>query len=178
MFAGLVYLVCWAQAVRGKWDAYADSYIKKRYPVYVLKNCADIAYTATTICDNFGDLLQVPRSSVFKIYVVNLTFLGYHAMSNEADITTLIRSKLGDDPERSCGLIITPNTGPYKQTYDETAAEVVRRGLLDNLRDDVNNMIVKDCSVFFDPKSMWSKARRCKHEIYFCISNKQNTKTS
>ena len=86
-------------------------YIKKRYPVYVLKNCADIAYTATTICDNFGDLLQVPRSSVVKIYVVSLTFLGYHAMSNEADITTLLRSKLGDDPERSCGLIITPNTG-------------------------------------------------------------------
>ena len=172
----MVYLVCWGQAVRGKWDACADLYIKKRYPVYVLKNCADIAYTATTICDNFGDLLQVPRSSVFKIYVVNLTFLGYHAMSNEADITTLLRSKLGDDPERSCGLIITPNTGPFKQTYNETAAEVVRRGLLDNLRDDINNMLVKDCSVFFDPKSMWSKTRRCKHEIYFCISNKRNTK--
>ena len=73
-------------------------------------------------------------------------------------------------------MIITPNTGPFKQTYNETAAEVVRRGLLDNLRDDINNMLVKDCSVFFDPKSMWSKTRRCKHEIYFCISNKRNTK--
>ena len=143
------------QAITSKWEAYAESYIKIRYPVHALKTHMDIPSTATAICDKFSDVVQVARHSLYKLYVVNMTYLGYEAMTKEAEITTIIRAKLGDDPEHSCALIITPNTGPYKQTYDDAAAESVRRGLLDNLRDEQNQLLVKDCSIFFNLKSMW-----------------------
>lgn len=45
---------------------------------------------------------------------------------------------------------------------------------MDNLRDEQNQLLVKDCSIFFNLKSMWSKTRRCTHELYFCISNKRD----
>lgn len=147
-----------------------------RFPVHVLKKYQDMPATLTMMLDNYAERSGVPKSNVFQVYILNSTFLGSAITTKGKEIIPVIKDKLMGEPERACAIVIAPNTGPYKQTYDTAACENTRRDLLDELRDASNDMIVKDCSVFFDPKTMWSKSRRCKHEFFFCISNKKDVK--
>ena len=124
--------------------------------------------------DNYAEQSGVPKSTVFKVYVVNLTFLGSAYEKHLGDCVSIVRDKMLNDPERTCALFIAPNTGPYKQTYDEAAAEKARREVFDTLRDDSNEFCVADVTVFFDPATMWSKTRRTKHEIFLCTSSRRD----
>ena len=58
------------------WEQHAKNYRNKRYPIHLLKNSQDIPSTFTTMCDNYAEVMNVTMSQVYKVYVVNLTFLG------------------------------------------------------------------------------------------------------
>ena len=98
--------------------------------------------------DNFAEHSGVPKHTVFKVYVVNLSFLGCAFERHISDCVSIVRDKILNDQERTCALFIAPNTGPYKQTYDEAAAEKARRDVLDTLRDDANEFCVADVTAF------------------------------
>ena len=162
------------EAVCTLWQQYADDHIRVHFPVVGLKRQADVPATITSMVDNYAEQSGVPKSTVFKVYVVNFTFLGSSYEKHLSDCVSIVRDKMLNDPERTCALFIAPNTGPYKQTYDEAAAEKARREVFDTLRDDSNEFCVADVTVFFDPATMWSKTRRTKHEIFLCTSSRRD----
>lgn len=164
------------EAVQILWMATAKDYIKVRYPVRGLKAVQDAPSLTTTMVENFAEHLGVQKANTYKIYVANLTFVGAAYEKKIPEVISIIRDKILNDPERSCAVVVAPNTGSYRQTYDEDAAEKSRREVLDLLRDDANEFMVADCTLFFDPASMWSKSRRLKHEVFMCISNRRTEK--
>ena len=119
------------------------------------------------------DKLQIPRAMVYKICVANFTFSGYNFTKHRDAIVTLISAKISDDPDRSCALVIPPKTGPYRSAYDIGAAETSTRDLFDLLRDPSFDMAVQDCSIFWEPDSMWSRSRKFCQEIFMCISKQR-----
>ena len=164
------------EAVSALWQQHADDHIKVFYPVVHLKKQQDIPSAVTTMIENFAERSGVPKHQLFKVFFVNLTYLGSAHEKRIADFIAVVRDKILSDPERTCAVFVAPNTGPYRQTYDDAAAERARRDVLDNLRDDANEFAVADVTVFFDPNSMWSKSRRTKHELYMCISSRRDEK--
>jgi len=77
----------------------------------------------------------------------------------------VFRDKLAADPERSCALLIASNVGSYKMTYDEAAAELIRRQIFDMIADKDNHFRVKNVAGIFEAESLRSKTRRSKHEV-------------
>ena len=133
----------------------------------------DLNLTMNTFLQNWTDKLQTPRAMLYKIYVANFTFTGFNFTKYKDALITLIGSKLSDDPDRSCALVIPPNTGPYKSAYDIGAAEESSRDLFDLLRDASFDMAVQDCSIFWEPASMWSRSRKFRQEMFMCISRQR-----
>ena len=161
------------QAITAAWRQHATGHIEKKYPVVLLKKSRDISATTVSMADTWAECSGVPRSKLYKVIVINLTFLGANFDKRVPELIPLIKDRLLEDPERSCAIVVAPNTGTYRNTYDEDFAEKCRRELLNNLRDESLELVVKDCAAFFDPKTMWSKSRRLKHEFYFCVSAKR-----
>ena len=145
------------------WQQYADDHIRVHFPVVGLKRQADVPATITSM-----------DSTVFKVYVMNWSFLGCAFERHISDCVSIVRDKMLNDRERTCALFIAPNTGPHKQTYEEAAADKARRDVLDTLRDDANEFCVADVTVFFDPATMWSQTRRTKLEILLCTSSRRD----
>ena len=164
------------EAVSACWQTIADDHLKVFYPIVHLKKLQDIPSAVTTMIENYAERSGVPKHLLFKVFLINLTYLGSAHEKRVTDFVALVRDRLLNDPERTCAVFVAPNTGPYRQTYDEGAAEKARRDLLDRLREDANEFAVSDVSVFFDPNSMWSKTRRIKHELYMCISSRRDEK--
>ena len=133
----------------------------------------DLNLTLNTFLQNWTDKLQIPRAMVYKIYVANFTFSGYNFTQHRDAIVTLISAKISDDPDRSCALVIPPNTGPYRSAYDIGAAETSTKDLFDLLRDPSFDMAVQDCSIFWEPASMWSRSKKFRQEIFMCISKQR-----
>lgn len=164
------------ELVAEQWSMAAKTHIDIRFPVVGLKSQMDAPSAITTMVENFAEHLATPKHELYKVYVANLTFVGSSYEKRIAELVAIVKDKLLNDQERSCVLIVAPNTGSYKQTYDEKAAEMARRDVLDMLRDDAHEFSVAEVTVFIDPASMWSKSRRTKHEIYMVISDRRNEK--
>ena len=73
----------------------------------------DLNLTMNTLLQNWTDKLQTPRAMLYKIYVANFTFAGFTFTKYRDSIISLISAKISDDPDRSCALVIPPNTGPF-----------------------------------------------------------------
>ena len=131
-----------------------------RYPVVHVRDEKDLNLTVNTFLQNWTDKLQLPRPLLYKVYVANLTFAGFNFAKHRDALVALISSKISDDPDRSCAIIIPPNTGPYKTAYDTEAAEQSSRDLFDLLRDPGFDLVVQDCSIFWEASTMWSKSRK------------------
>ena len=117
----------------------------------------DLNLTVNTILQNWTDKLQIPKAMLYTIYLANFTFTGFSFTKCRDSIVALMSAKINDDPDRSCALVIPPNTGPYKSAYDSGAAEESSRDFFDLLRDTSYDMAVQDCSIFWEPASMWSR---------------------
>ena len=163
------------QAMATTWDEHAKGHISIRYPVRGLKKQQDAPATITTVIENFAEHLSLKKVELYKVYMANLTYIGHSYEKRIAELISIVRDKLNNDKDRSCALFVAPNTGCFRQTYDEVAAEKARREVLDLLRDDANEFFVSDVTAFFDPSTMWSKTRRTKHDIFMCVHGKRNT---
>ena len=162
------------EAVTEQWNVAAKAHIDVRFPVAGLKSHLDAPSAITTMIENFSEHAGLSKHEVFRVYVANLTFVGSTYEKRVAELINIIKDKILSDQERSCALVVAPNTGPFKVTYDDKAAEQARRDVFDLLRDDTHEFSVADVTAFFDPASMWSKSRRTKHEIFLCISDRRN----
>ena len=143
----------------------AGEHIKCRFPNYEVKTVADIPATATTAALKFAHDMKCEASRCHRVYVLNLSFFGNDALNQSPVYIRVLKDKLAADPERTCALIIASNVGPYKMTYDEAAAEKLRRDIYDMVADADNHFRVKNVVGIFDAESLKSKTRRSKHEV-------------
>ena len=130
-----------------------------------MKTVPDIPATATTAAFKFANDMKCEASRCHRVYVLNLAFFGNEALNQSALYIRVLRDKLAADPERSCALIIASNVGSYKMTYDDAAAEKLRREIFDMLADRDNHFRVKNVAGIFEVESLRSKTRRSKHEV-------------
>lgn len=143
----------------------AGEHIKCRFPTCEVKTVPDIPATATTAAFKFANDMKCEASRCHRVYVLNLTFFGNDALKQTALYMRVLRDKLAADPERSCALLIASNVGSYKMTYDEAAAETIRRQIFDMIADKDNHFRVKNVAGIFEAESLRSKTRRSKHEV-------------
>ena len=143
----------------------AGEHIQCRFPHYEVKTVADIPATATTAAFKFANDMKCEPSRCHRVYVLNLTFFGNEALNQSMQYIRVLRDKLAADPERSCAVIIANNVGSYRVTYDDAAAEKLRRDIFDMLTDTDNHFRVKNVAGLFEVESLRSKTRRSKHEV-------------
>ena len=153
------------KAVQAEFKKVAKAHLESRYPIVEVKSVGDVAATATTLGQKFANGMGVEDGRVWRVFFLNLTFFGFEALKKVAPYITLLKDKFAAAPERTCALIVATNVGPYKQTYDEAAAEKMRRDIFDLINEQGNGFLVKNVTGLFSRDSLKSKTRRTKHEV-------------
>jgi hypothetical protein len=159
-------------AVETSWEEAALTYQKHLFPSAMCKDVSELLCTDGTLLNSIVDAQNgILIGDVYKVIVVNLSFLGPEHSKLRGAIKNFIASKMSNDKIKTCALVIAPSVGDYKHTYDEEHIEKSARDFLDDLRDS-SEIVVKPCTIAFDETTMYSETRHLTHQLYMCIGKK------
>ena len=127
--------------------------------------------TINTQVQNLADTWGVTRDSVFKVFVANLTSEGPSHAAHSIDLARFIGDQVSQDPERSVGIVILPNTGGHGTGTGTSAITLAQRQMMSILEDASCQLETREAMLIFDEGSMCSKSRSAFHPITIAFSN-------
>jgi hypothetical protein len=127
--------------------------------------------TINTQVQNLADTWGVTRDSVFKVFVANLTSEGPSHAAHSLDLARFIGDQVSQDPERSVGIVILPNTGGHGAGTGTSAITQAQRSIMNILEDSACQLETREAVLFFEESSMYSKSRSAYHPIAIAFSN-------
>lgn len=159
------------EAVDDAWVAAAQSHRQSNFPQFIAKSSAELLSSMNVALTHISDARGIMRGDVFKIAMVNTSFLGPESARLRADLKGVLVSWCMQDELRTCCIVVAPVVGEHGTAYSDDSIEKAGRDWLDDLRDDTG-LIVKPVTIMFDSATMWSETRGLTHLVYLCISKK------
>jgi hypothetical protein len=120
-----------------------------------------------SMADGWG----VPRNSIYKVYVANLTSAGPGHAGHCLDLARIIADQVTGEPERTVAVVILPNTGAVGAGATAGAVTLAQRSVMNILEDSAYKLETREAMVIFDDASMYSKSRCAYHPIALAFSN-------
>ena len=109
-----------------------------------------------SMADGWG----VPRNSIYKVYVANLTSAGPGHAGHCLDLARIIADQVTGEPERTVAVVATSG-----------AVTLAQRSVMNILEDSAYKLETREAMVIFDDASMYSKSRCAYHPIALAFSN-------
>ena len=110
-------------------------------------------------------------------FPANLTSLGNMATRALREVTRIVADACAHCPERTCGVIISPNVAGYGRTYEETELLNIQDETETFVRQPEYSLRVRRGQFVFKHASINSRTRSCVHPLLLCISDQANAET-
>ena len=120
-----------------------------------------------SLADGWG----VPRDSIFKVFIANMTSEGPAHAAHALDIARFVGDQVSQDPERSVAIVVLPNTGGHGAGTTSAAITQAQRSVMSILEDASCQLETREAMLIFDDASMYSKSRSAYHPIAIAFSN-------
>ena len=158
-------------AVDDAWVTAAQVHCKNNFPQFIAKSSAEMMSSMHIGLTHITDARGIMRGDVFKIAMVNASFLGPEAARLRSELKGVLVSWCMQDELRTCCIVVAPLAGDYGTGYADVAIEKAGRDWLDDLRDDAM-LVVKPVTMMFEAGTMWSDTRGLTHQAFLCVSKK------
>ena len=90
-------------------DAVVSQHMQSHFPIMCLHD-ARAALQAVGLCVNtYADKVGVDANNVHNVMLANLSYFGLKADSVIMDMLHIMATLMGDNPSRSCAIVIFPN---------------------------------------------------------------------
>ena len=159
------------KAVDDAWVAAAQSHRQSNFPQFIAKSSAELLSSMNVGLTHISDARGIMRGDVFKIAMVNTSFLGPEAARLRTELKGVLVSWCMQDELRTCCIVVAPLVGEFGTAYSDDSIEKAGRDWLDDLRDDTG-LVVKPVTIMFDGSTMWSDTRALTHLAFLCVSKK------
>ena len=120
-----------------------------------------------SLADGWG----VPRDSIFKVFIANMTSEGPAHAAHALDIARFVGDQVSQDPERSVAIVVLPNTGGHGAGATSTAITQAQRSVMSILEDAACQLETREAMLILNETSMCSKSRVAYHPIAIAFSN-------
>ena len=148
-----------------------------QFPVKSLPSAEGVAPYVSTCASAWFEKQVISTVNQFTVYIVNLTALGNTATRALREVTRIVADACAHCPERTCGIIISPNVASYGVTYDEMEILNVQDETETFVRQPEYNLRVRRGQFVFKHDSINSRTRSCVHPLLMCISDQANVET-
>ena len=127
---------------------------------------------AGTTRDRFCSSRSLQADTCMHVYYANCPVVGQSALHEVKKLIEGTAPLLHANAERSCLIVIAPNAGAFGNTCNETAIAERVDDILAVLKLSEHKLIVKECIVLYDMKSIPTQSKRhAYHKLWICISN-------
>ena len=110
------------------------------------------------------------KAQVYKVFMANLTYCGTGHTAITFEVCRILSDQLTNDPDRSVGVVILPNTGCMGAGTSASATTAAQRSVVSQLEDAGYQLEVREVSLIFDEESMYSKQRAIHHPAVIVFS--------
>ena len=144
------------------------------FPVKFLGQSDKIAPFVGSSTQTWSESKMIPPSSLFTVYICNLTSLGSSSAKSVKECVRLIADACALCPERSMGIIFGPNVAGHGHTYDEKELETCHDDCEAHVKQDGLDLKTRRGQLVFALESISSRTRSSVHPMWLCISNQVN----
>ena len=130
-----------------------------------------MTFTASSV-QAWADHIEVDADIVWKVIHVDFTIPGYKYNSNLSESISTMAAHIAASPERSVGIVMAPNTGPYGEEYTDSGVKKAVNDVEKELDDPAHALIFREGSIMFQEGSIHSSSKRPGwHRQWICISD-------
>ena len=161
-----------ASEIERKNDLLIEQQLDLRCPCTEVQNGELLGVHLQSAAQAWAEALECPASDITQVYWLDFTIPGYNFNRSALHALSKLAEGMAANPERTVGIVLAPNTGPYGNEY---TAEGVRAsvGVVKDLLEDTSlKARWVDFDVVFDPASMPKQCKRPgKHLGWIVVSD-------
>ena len=140
------------------------------FPLKFLGQSEHVAPFVSSSALTWSESKVITASSLFTVYIVNLTSLGSSAQRAMRECVRLVADACAHCPERTVAFFIGPNVGGHGVTYDEQEMEKTQDDCEAALKTPEVEMKVRRCQLIFSLDSISSRTRASVHPMWMAMS--------
>ena len=141
------------------------------FPVKFVGQSSNIGPFVGSSSASWSESRMIVPSSLFTVYMVNLTALGSAAARAVGECVRVVADACAHIPERTMAIFFGPNVAGHGQTYDEAELEKCHDDCEQMLKADDLGLKVRRGHLIFDPETIASRSRASVHPMWMCISD-------
>ena len=120
----------------------------------------------------YADHIEMDADVMFKVIHIDFTIPGYKYPCNLAESIASMAAHIAASPERSVGIVLAPNTGPYGDEYTDSGIKKAVNDVEAELSDAVHGLIFREGSIIFQEGTIHPSSKRPGwHRMWICLSD-------
>ena len=134
--------------------------VETRYPSREIDDPSTLQTFVQSSIESYAMNAGIDNEGMFQVWMINLMVPGFHynysaltAISKACDIISIF-------PERTCAIILMPNTGTYGNTYDRSSMRQSENDILQLLGDPDLAILFTRLTIQWDEDTMPSQSTR------------------
>jgi len=134
---------------------------ERRFPIRTLDETGHVPTFVQSSVQAWCDYEEADKNLIYQVYFINCCILGYDAVVKSQNDFNISAAHLAEDPQRSCLLVIAPNTGSWGNEYNEDDIRKAIDAIDASLRHQDLRMSVSRVQFEFDENSIHGKLDTC-----------------
>ena len=134
--------------------------VDTRYPCREIDDPAHLQTFLQSSIEAYAMNAGIDHEGMFQVWLINLMVPGFHFNYSALTAITKACDMMAVFPERTCAIILHPNTGTYGNTYDRQSIRKSENDVMDLLNDPDLGVIFAPLTIQWDEATMPPQSSR------------------